>query len=39
MEGGTTFYFVTDGFEFALKQAQNSTGGKDIRLNGGFSFV
>lgn len=39
MEGGTTFYFVTDGIESALKQAQKAAGGKDIRLNGGTSVV
>lgn len=39
MEGGTTFYFVTDGIESALKQAQKAAGGKDIRLNGGVSTV
>lgn len=39
MEGGTTFYFVTDGIESALKQAQKAAGGKDIRLNGGVSVV
>lgn len=39
MEGGTTFYFVTDGIESALKQAQKAAGGKDIRLNGGTSVI
>lgn len=39
MEGGTTFYFVTDGIESALKQAQKVAGGKDIRLNGGVSVI
>jgi len=39
MEGGTTFYFVTDGIESALKQAQKAAGGKDIRLNGGISVI
>ena len=39
MEGGTTFYFVTDGIESALKQAQRAAGGKDIRLNGGVSVI
>ncbi|WP_413290773.1 dihydrofolate reductase family protein [Bdellovibrio sp. HCB337] len=39
MEGGTTFYFVTDGIESALKQAQKAAGGKDIRLNGGVSVI
>lgn len=39
MEGGTIFYFVTDGIESALKQAQKAAGGKDIRLNGGVSAI
>jgi dihydrofolate reductase len=39
MEGGTTFYFVTDGIESALEQAQKAAGGKDIRLNGGVSVI
>ena len=39
MEGGTVFYFVTDGIESALRQAQKAAGGKDIRLNGGVSVI
>lgn len=39
MEGGTIFYFVTDGIESALKQAQKAANGKDIRLNGGVSVI
>lgn len=39
MEGGTIFYFVTDGIESALKQAKKIAGGKDIRLNGGVSVI
>jgi dihydrofolate reductase len=39
MEGGNIFYFVTDGIESALKQAQKAAGGKDIRLNGGVSVI
>jgi dihydrofolate reductase len=35
MEGGTTFYFVTNGIESALEQARRSAGGKDIALAGG----
>jgi dihydrofolate reductase len=34
MEGGTTFYFVTDGIESALSQAQELAGAKDIMLAG-----
>jgi dihydrofolate reductase len=32
MEGGTTFYFVTEGIEAALQQAEEAAGGKDIRI-------
>jgi dihydrofolate reductase len=39
MEGGTTFYFVTDGIHSALKQAIESAKGKDIRLGGGVETV
>ncbi|MBK7844188.1 MAG: dihydrofolate reductase [Bdellovibrionales bacterium] len=39
MEGGTIFYFITDGIESALKQAQKAASGKDIRLNGGVSVI
>jgi dihydrofolate reductase len=39
MEGGTTFYFVTDGIEAALHQARNVANGKEIRLGGGVSTI
>jgi len=39
MEGGTTFYFVTDGLESALKQAKEAAGGKDVRVGGGVSML
>jgi dihydrofolate reductase len=39
MEGGTTFYFVTDGIEAALDKAKEVAGGKDIRIGGGVSTV
>ncbi|MFZ1011102.1 MAG: dihydrofolate reductase family protein [Candidatus Sulfotelmatobacter sp.] len=39
MEGGTTFYFVTDGLESALKQAKEAAAGKDIRIGGGVSVI
>jgi dihydrofolate reductase len=39
MEGGTTFYFVTDGPESALKQAREAAGGKDVRIGGGVSVI
>lgn len=35
MEGGTTFYFVTDGIESALHQARQAAAGKDISIAGG----
>src|SRR5262245_21766249 len=35
MQGGTTFHFVTDGIESALRQAQEAAGGKDVNLGGG----
>ena len=35
MEGGTTFYFVTDGIRSALEQARRAAGGKDVALAGG----
>jgi dihydrofolate reductase len=33
--GGTTFHFVNDGIESALRQARDVAGGKDIRIAGG----
>ena len=34
-QGGTTYYFVTEGIESTLKQAEAAAGGKDIMLLGG----
>ena len=39
MQGGTTFYFVTDGIESALKQAKDAAAGKDVRIGGGVSTI
>jgi len=39
MEGGTTFHFVTDGMESALRQAFAAARGKDVRLGGGATVV
>ena len=39
MEGGTTFHFVTDGIQAALKAARQAAQGKDVRLGGGVSTV
>ena len=35
LKGGTSFTFVTDGVESALRQAQKAAGGKDVWLAGG----
>jgi len=35
MDGGTTFFFVTDGIESALRQANDAAGSKDVWLAGG----
>lgn len=37
MEGGTSFSFVDDGIESALRQAFAAAGGKDVRIGGGAS--
>ncbi len=39
MEGGTTFHFVTDGLESALKQAKQAAQDKDVRIGGGVSVI
>lgn len=39
MEGGTTFYFITDGIESALKKAKEAAKGKDVRIGGGVQVV
>jgi dihydrofolate reductase len=39
MRGGTTFHFVTDGIESALRQAFAAADGRDVRLGGGASTV
>lgn len=38
-EGGTTFTFVTDGIESALKQARAAAGAKDVSVAGGANIV
>jgi dihydrofolate reductase len=35
MQGGTTYYFVTDGIESALAQAREAAGDKDVSIAGG----
>lgn len=37
--GGTTFYFVNDGAESALRQAREAAGDRDIRIAGGAKVV
>jgi dihydrofolate reductase len=39
MDGGTTFYFVTDGIQSALEQAREAADGRDIRIGGGVSTI
>jgi dihydrofolate reductase len=39
MQGGTTFYFVTDGIVAALERAKVAAGGKDVRLGGGVATM
>jgi dihydrofolate reductase len=39
MQGGTTFYFVTEGIESALRQAQAAAGTKDVKIGGGVSTL
>jgi dihydrofolate reductase len=39
MEGGTTFFFVTDGIEAALQRAREAAGGRDVRLGGGAATI
>jgi len=35
MAGGTTFHFVTDGIEAALRRAKDAAGARDVRVGGG----
>lgn len=39
MEGGTTFYFVTDGIEAALQRAREAAQQKDVKIAGGVQTV
>lgn len=39
MEGGTTFYFVTDGIHAALERARDAAGARDVKIGGGVSTV
>ncbi|GGW13534.1 dihydrofolate reductase family protein [Streptomyces globisporus] len=35
MDGGTTFHFVTDGIESALRRAREAAGDRDVSIHGG----
>ncbi|HJP80647.1 MAG TPA: dihydrofolate reductase family protein [Pseudonocardiaceae bacterium] len=37
--GGTTFHFVNDGIETALKQAREAAGDRDVRIAGGGTTI
>jgi dihydrofolate reductase len=39
MEGGTTFTFVTDGIESAMRQAKAAAGTKDVAIAGGANVI
>ncbi len=39
MDGGTTFYFVTEGAAAALERAREAAGGKDVRVGGGVNVI
>ena len=39
MKGGTTFYFVTDGIESALRKAKEVAGDRDVKIMGGATTV
>ncbi|MEZ4702289.1 MAG: dihydrofolate reductase family protein [Rhodothermales bacterium] len=39
MEGGTTFYFITDGPEAALERARDAAGDRDVRIGGGVQTI
>ncbi|MFO1220128.1 MAG: dihydrofolate reductase family protein [Burkholderiaceae bacterium] len=39
MKGGTTFHFVTDGFDAALERARAAAGARDVRIGGGVATL
>jgi dihydrofolate reductase len=39
MEGGTTFFFVTDGIESAFEQAKEAAGNQDVVIGGGAEAI
>jgi len=38
-KGGTTFFFVNDGIQSALRQARHAAGARDVRISGGARTV
>ncbi|RJS18316.1 dihydrofolate reductase [Corallococcus sp. H22C18031201] len=38
-KGGTTFYFVNDGLEEAVRRARGAAGSKDVRISGGANLI
>jgi len=38
-KGGTTFHFVNDGIESALRRAREVAGGRDVRIAGGAGAI
>lgn len=39
MEGGTTFFFVTDGIESALAKAKTAAGNRNVKIMGGANTI
>jgi len=39
MEGGTTFYFVTDGIESAFRKAKEAAGDRKVKIMGGANTI
>lgn len=39
MDGGTTFFFVTDGIESALSKAKNAAGNRNVKVMGGAQTI
>jgi dihydrofolate reductase len=39
MEGGTTFHFVTEGFDAAYAQAREAAGEREVSIAGGASTI
>lgn len=39
MQGGTTFFFVTDGIEAALSQAKKAAGNRNVKIMGGAQTI